>query len=434
MAAENKKGRGRVTSIAWRINLMRVWQMLGSYLSMDLMVCFLLFAVFVYGLDVQQTGHFSLEYSRHLASTGKLQTMQYQVSSAEGEILYQFPAGQWLVYLLIAGGCVLIVQILKIFSLLFSGTKRVRRELKPLDAIAEQARELKDKVVDENKYRNLEEAIASLQVETMEYGVHTNDKELQGIENALNDLLERIRSSYRQQTQFVSDASHELRTPIAVIQGYVNMLDRWGKEDETVLDEAITAIQNESAHMQKLVEQLLFLARSDSDRQNLDMKKQNLGEILEEIYEESRMIDEAHVYTLQKKEDVFLYGDFDMLKQSIRILVDNAAKYTPEGEGIILRVGMTAGQMPYYEIQDNGIGMSQQDLERAFDRFYRADAVRGSSTGGSGLGLSIARWITERHQGRYEIISMEGLGTRFHVEFLAPQKAMYTEGEDRKNE
>ncbi len=106
-----------------------------------------------------------------------------------------------------------------------------------------------------------------------------------------------------------------------------------------------------------------------------------------------------------------------MLKQSVRILVDNAAKYTAEGEEIILRVGMTEEGASYYEIQDNGIGMSQQDLERAFDRFYRADAVRSGSTGGTGLGLAIARWITGKHGGRYEIISMEGLGSRFHVEF-----------------
>ena len=92
-------------------------------------------------------------------------------------------------------------------------------------------------------------------------------KILAGIENALNDLLERMRASYKQQVQFVSDASHELRTPIAVIQGYVNMLHRWGKDDQAILTESIEAIKNESEHMQKLVEQLLFLARGDSNRQ-----------------------------------------------------------------------------------------------------------------------------------------------------------------------
>lgn len=419
MEAEKKKKMKKVTSIAWRINQQYVWYLAGKYFAMDMLVCFLAFVVFVYGMDVQQTGQFSLVYSRGLVSAGSLKDMVYQVRSADQGLLYQLAVGPWLYWLWIAGILVCIMQLLDLVSLLWRGTKRVQKKLRPLDEIADQARELKNLVIDENKYRNLEDAITNLQVESMETGVHTNDRELRGIENALNDLLGRIRESYRQQTQFVSDASHELRTPIAVIQGYVNMMDRWGKEDEQVLSEAITAIQNESNHMQKLVEQLLFLARSDSDRQNLDMKKQELGEIIGEIYEESRMIDEAHVYTLQKQGLAQLCGDFGMLKQSIRILVDNAAKYTADGEEILLRVGMTADHLPYYEIQDNGIGMSQQDLERAFDRFYRADAVRSSQRGGSGLGLSIARWITERHQGSYEIISMEGLGTRFHVEFPA---------------
>lgn len=417
MGDVKKKENKKVTSIAWRINLARVWQMCGNYFAMDIMVCLLLFAVFVYGTDVQQLGNFSMDYSRKLVAGRTLKELVYDVYASDNQLLYRIPVGIWLYYLRIAGIIVLLVQFFDIFSVLRTGIKRVRKELKPLDEIADKAQELKNLVSDENKYRSLEDAIANLKVETMESGVHTHNKELQGIENALNDLLERIRISYRQQTQFVSDASHELRTPIAVIQGYVNMLDRWGKEDETVLNEAIAAIQNESSHMQKLVEQLLFLARSDSDRQSLDMKQLDLGDILKEIFEESRMIDETHVYTLQKRGMAPVTGDFDMLKQSVRILVDNAAKYTAEGEEIILRVGMTEEGASYYEIQDNGIGMSQQDLERAFDRFYRADAVRSGSTGGTGLGLAIARWITGKHGGRYEIISMEGLGSRFHVEF-----------------
>lgn len=124
-----------------------------------------------------------------------------------------------------------------------------------------EAQQLSEMAFDETKYHNLEDAISNFRVDAMENGIHMHDKDLQGIETALNGLLERIRASYKQQTQFVSDASHELRTPIAVIQGYVNMLDRWGKEDTAILGESIEAIKNEANHMQKLVEQLLFLAR-----------------------------------------------------------------------------------------------------------------------------------------------------------------------------
>ena len=331
--------------------------------------------------------------------------------------MYQIPAGVWLNLLRMGGVILIAAQLLDLIMMAFSGTGQVRRELRPLNQIAARAQELSEIAFDETKYHNLEDAISNLKVEAMENGIHMHDKDLQGIETALNGLLERIRASYKQQTQFVSDASHELRTPIAVIQGYVNMLDRWGKKDTAILEESIEAIKNESNHMQKLVEQLLFLARGDSNRQNLDMKKHELNSIMREVYEESLMIDEKHRYRFEETETVEVYGDSDMLKQSARILIDNAAKYTKQGEEILLRVGAWKDGSPFYGIQDNGIGMSQEDVTHAFDRFYRADSVRNSKTGGTGLGLSIAKWIVDKHQGYYDIVSREGLGTRFSVVF-----------------
>ena len=339
------------------------------------------------------------------------------MSDGSGQVLYQIPAGVWLNLLRMGGVILIAAQLLDLIMMAFSGTGQVRRELRPLNQIAARAQELSEIAFDETKYHNLEDAISNLKVEAMENGIHMHDKDLQGIETALNGLLERIRASYKQQTQFVSDASHELRTPIAVIQGYVNMLDRWGKKDTAILEESIEAIKNESNHMQKLVEQLLFLARGDSNRQNLDMKKHELNSIMREVYEESLMIDEKHRYRFEETETVEVYGDSDMLKQSARILIDNAAKYTKQGEEILLRVGAWKDGSPFYGIQDNGIGMSQEDVTHAFDRFYRADSVRNSKTGGTGLGLSIAKWIVDKHQGYYDIVSREGLGPRFSVVF-----------------
>lgn len=161
----------------------------------------------------------------------------------------------------------------------------------------------------------------------------------------------------------------------------------------------------------------MFLARGDSNRQNLDMKIHGLNSIMREVYEESLMIDEKHRYRFEESGVVQVYGDSDMLKQSARILIDNAAKYTKQGEEILIRVGAWKDGAPFYGIQDNGIGMSQEDVAHAFDRFYRADSVRNSKTGGTGLGLSIAKWIVDKHQGYYDIVSREGLGTRFSVVF-----------------
>lgn len=311
----------------------------------------------------------------------------------------------------------MILEIIDLTELWSKGARKVRRKLKPLNEMAAKAQTLSELAFDETKYHDLENAISSLKVETPDAHIHMSDRDLEGIETALNDLIDRMRESYKQQTRFVSDASHELRTPIAVIQGYVNMLDRWGKEEEAILEEAIEAIKNESAHMQRLVEQLLFLARGDSGRQNLEMKPVNLNEVMREVYEESMMIDEKHSYIFEENGQAQMIGDSAMLKQSARILIDNAAKYTPEQETIQIRVGVQQDGAAYYGIQDNGIGMSENDVSHVFDRFYRADAVRNSQTGGTGLGLSIAKWIVERHVGYYNVISREGLGTRFTVIF-----------------
>jgi len=389
---------GRVTSIARKINRQYVWKQFQAFVGLDALIVVILSCLFLWNLYVQNGG----------------------VSITE-EILVDTLGifwEEWSRPIKIAWLVLLAVQAADLLKLMFGGARGVRRKLKPLDEMAARAQELGEMMsFDEAKYQNLEDAISSLRVDRPDARIYMQDKELQGIENALNDLLDRMRATYRQQTQFVSDASHELRTPIAVIQGYVNMLDRWGKEDEAILKESIEAIKNESAHMQKLVEQLLFLARGDAGRQTLDMKKHSLNAIMKEVYEESVMIDAGHAYTFMERGDAAVFGDCDMLKQSARILLDNAAKYTPEGKEISIRVGIWQDGSPFYEVQDEGIGMAENEVEHVFDRFYRADAVRGSETGGTGLGLSIAKWIVEKHRAYYNIVSREGLGTRFSVIF-----------------
>ena len=225
-----------------------------------------------------------------------------------------------------------------------------------------------------------------------------------------------MRDSYKQQSRFVSDASHELRTPISVLQGYVNMLDRWGKNDEQILDESITAIKSETEHMKQLIEQLLFLARGDSGKTKLNMKPFSLNNMMKEVYEESSMIDENHTYSfLPCKENIIVCGDISMLKQTARILIDNAAKYTPSRASILLKTDITDSNIPAFIIQDEGIGISGNDISHMFERFYRADPARAKDSGGTGLGLSIAKWIIDRHGGYFDILSREDIGTRITV-------------------
>ena len=247
-----------------------------------------------------------------------------------------------------------------------------------------------------------------------EQSLSFQDSDLVGVEAAINNLLVRMRDTYRQQARFVNDASHELRTPIAVIQGYANMLDRWGKEDEAILNESITAIRNESDHMNHLVEQLLFLARGDSGRTSVTLEDIDLTAMMQEIYEESFMIDESHPYRYRPEDAPLpIRADAALLKQAVRILIDNAAKYTKEGDEILLSCGRTGPGEVYIQVQDTGIGMEEADVQHMFERFYRSDEVR--SYQGTGLGLSIAKWIVDKHGGHFDILSRTGLGTRIRI-------------------
>ncbi|MEG0913785.1 MAG: HAMP domain-containing sensor histidine kinase [Oscillospiraceae bacterium] len=314
------------------------------------------------------------------------------------------------------------------------GAYQVRKQLQPLYKLAEAAQQLSNAEYDRPQKRSeqpkpikqseaypteqihsLESAIDNLHPERSDASLHTGDKDLKGLEDAINSLLKRTRDSYTQQIRFVSDASHELRTPIAVVKGYTDMLDRWGKKDETVLDESISAIKAETEHMNKLVEQLLFLARGDSGRTQLNKIMFSLSDMVRDVYEESVMIDSNHKWELYAKNEIVAFGDSSMLKQATRILVENASKYTQSGETIILKAILDKEGNPAIVVQDSGVGIAQEDMNHIFERFYRSDSSRGRQQGGTGLGLAIAKWIVDSHNGYFEILSREDIGTRVTI-------------------
>ncbi len=314
-----------------------------------------------------------------------------------------------------------------IFALFGAGS--IRRRLKPLNELARQAEEMSRIPLDNNaKFENLEQAISNIRPDGEDMRVKTGDKELESIEIALNNLLYRMKESQKQQARFVSDASHELRTPISVVQGYVNMLDRWGKEDPEILEEAIEALKHESEHMKELIEQLLFLARGDSGRNTLNKTNLDLNEIMKEVWEESEMIDSNHTYIFEGCEGAVMTGDVAMVKQSARIFVQNASKYSNDGDTIKLGVRLGESTVSYI-VQDEGIGMQEEDVSHIFERFYRSDKARNGETGGSGLGLSIAKWIIDAHEGIIEVLSRPEIGTRFTVTF--PKTVVENIGEEK---
>ena len=237
-------------------------------------------------------------------------------------------------------------------------------------------------------------------------------EEIRDLSIVCNEMLDRIESAYESQKQFVSNASHELRTPIAVVQGYANMLERWGANDPEILDEAVTALCKVSKEMQDLVEKLLFLSRHD--RKTLKLKREvfDMKEVVEEVFRETEMVVENRDLCCVAADTAVVYGDKQVMKQAIRIFIDNAVKYTEADDTISIACRAVRNECEVV-VEDSGIGMRKKDLNNIFSRFYRSDDVRGKNIAGHGLGLSIAKLIIVSHSGRIHIRTQFQKGSAF---------------------
>lgn len=233
-----------------------------------------------------------------------------------------------------------------------------------------------------------------------------------------NKALVPIQKSWDKQIQFAADASHELRTPLSVIQTHLELLFR--HPSNTVEQESMTIFKSlsEVKRMNKLVEDLLTLARSDSDEKLIDPKWFSFDELVRMIAEQFKPIAEMKEITIEEKieDKLRYYGDRNRLHQLFVILVDNALKYTPEG-GKVMITSKKEGSTLRIDIQDTGLGIPESDLPFVFDRFYRSDKSRTRQEGGTGLGLSIAKWIVEAHHGQIDVESKINKGTKFIIKF-----------------
>jgi len=304
----------------------------------------------------------------------------------------------------------------------------IRKTLDPIAELARAAQSLNEvnRQLDREKAMALPGILDGIDAGRLDTRIQIDElqDELKNVAIAINGMLDRINESYAAQARFVSDASHELRTPIAVIQGYANLLDRWGTEDEKALMESVAAIKDEAESMKDLVEQLLFLARGDSNRINIVVERIELSELVEEVINESRLIDDGHEFKVSCSKAA-VAADRGLLKQALRILVDNAIKYTDKG-GEITISAVAEGNTVRLAVSDNGIGIKPEILPNVFQRFVRADESRTRATGGAGLGLSIAQWIITKHNGHMEVLSREGIGTR--ITLILPIPIEQSEG------
>jgi signal transduction histidine kinase len=221
----------------------------------------------------------------------------------------------------------------------------------------------------------------------------------------------RLQEALGRERRFVADASHELRTPLTNIEGYAEMLDDWAAKDPEMARQSIEAIREESGRMQRLVEELLSLARGD-EGPALELAPQDLSAVTEEATRIARGAagDKVSLDYVSPEHAITATFDRDRIRQVLSILLDNAIKYTPQGGEIRVRVREIDGRVEV-AVSDTGIGISEEDLSRVFERFYRADKAR--ARGGAGLGLAIARQVAEAHGGTIEVTSKENEGSTF---------------------
>jgi len=276
-----------------------------------------------------------------------------------------------------------------------TGYTITRRTLKPIISITETAKEISGSEISKR------------------LDASGPEDELTDLSRTFNSMLDRLDEAFQRQRQFVSDASHELRTPIAVIQGYANLLNRWGKEEVLVRDEAIDAIRKEARTMKSLIESLLFLARGDNNKINFMKSEFSLNELVEEVLQETKMITDKLKVSCERLDQGIIKADRELIKQMLRSFIDNSIKYTPTGGELKLGVIKREKKIELI-IEDTGIGISKEELPHIFERFYRVDKSR-SDKKGAGLGLSIAKWIIDQHRGQVRVDSSPGEGTRICV-------------------
>jgi signal transduction histidine kinase len=236
------------------------------------------------------------------------------------------------------------------------------------------------------------------------------------IAERMNARLDAVASAEKEQAQFIADVSHELRTPLTVLRGSLEV----ALEEERPTEEYREVIGNaliEVRHLARLSQNLLFLARGQSGRVTLSFANIDLVKLFGEFGRnlQPAASDRGLELALEMPaEPVRAFVDADRIQQVVHNLFENAMRYTEPGGTIVMRLTSVPSEARL-EVCDTGIGIPDADLPYVFERFFRSDRARRAYSGGSGLGLSIARWIVEAHKGTVEVRSRVGEGTTFTV-------------------
>ncbi len=289
------------------------------------------------------------------------------------------------------------VDTVFIFVSVFFGFFMSKRALRPIEKITKHAQEIR--VGDLSKRLT----------------ISGPDDELKRLAETFNAMISSIEVGYEKQNRFTLDAAHELATPLAVINGYVDIIRRWGKDNPDVFTEAITAIKKEITNMNKLLSTLLQLAKGDNEQIKLEKVQFWLNDLMDEVVKDSRIIYENVEIGCEPNEKIEVLADQRLIKQMLRAIISNSIKYAKDTCNIEIS-SCQKNNKAIIKIKDNGIGIGQDALPHIFDRFYRVDKARTRDTGGAGLGLSVVKMIVERHGGEINVESTIGEYTTFIIQ------------------
>jgi len=255
--------------------------------------------------------------------------------------------------------------------------------------------------------------------------VYKRQLEIDSLSIAFNGMFERIETSFEKEQyikekmqRFISDASHEMRTPLTSIHGFVEVLLRGAAKNEKQLDLALNSILTESERLTKLVNELLMLTKLDQQIK-LEMKNENIKDIIEELYPQLKILAGERKIDLKLKDNLLVKANKNQIKQVIYNLVQNAIQHTDDKNGVVNislnSIDNPSGSFLALNIKDNGTGIPEKDLNEIYDRFFRSESHRSRRNGGYGLGLSIVKSIVDAHHGEIRVSSELDKGTSFTI-------------------
>lgn len=311
----------------------------------------------------------------------------------------------------------LIILMITVPSILMTaslgGLFLANKALKPVDRVTQTARMITSK--------NLNQRIQTLKVKD----------EISRLVDTFNEMISRLDHSFRQIKQFTADASHELKTPLTILKGEVEVTLR-KKRMPHEYEQILVSNLEEINRMSKIVEDLLLLSKADIGEIRLNREKIPLNRFLQGLTEQMKILAQPKKIRIEisnHQEEIYVFGDPLRMRELFINLIENGIKYTEEGGSVLITLTKEAAppvlplgpadRRPLYFakviVADTGMGIAEDDQEKIFNRFFRVDKARSREQGGSGLGLSICKWIVEAHQGNITVKSEPGKGSSFIV-------------------